>query len=474
MRSSLFLLLTLLSGCWLAGCAQIPTVPESLATDSGAQIAVHDGRGRLSQRETTALLKRLAAQAPDSDALQRHLVIEQAVSGRPLYTGNLVTTLRDGPDAFTATFAAIHQAKHYLYLEYYILEDVALDGERLSDLLIARQSQGIQIDVMYDSLGSLSTPKEFFDRLSAAGIRVRQFNAFSAMSPYSSLNNRDHRKILVADGELAIIGGVNLSTDYQSVGGGSGPSGSEPVHAPTRRPPPRQHATLPEPWHDTDLQIQGPAVRELKRLFEQHWKSQGGTADELLPDPPGMESWGDEVVRIIGSEHGRLVPRYYATLLAGIRSASAHVWVTAAYFVPTFQERQALARAARHGVDVRLLLPSHSDSPPALAVQQSYYSGLLRAGVKIYEREDGILHSKTIVTDSVWSIVGSSNFDHRSVLFNDEVDAVVIGQKTGAQLEQYFTEGLQHAHQVDVQTWHQRAFTRKLRERFWRLWEQWL
>jgi cardiolipin synthase len=458
MRLRLASLIALLIAAALCGCVHIPTVPESVSTQTPAPIAVSDARGRLSQRETDALLKRLAAQSPDADALQRHLAIEQALSGRPLYTGNQVIPLRDGADAFAATFAAIHQAQHYLYLEYYILEDVEYDGEHLSDLLIGRRQQGIQIDVMYDSLGSLSTPHEFFDRLEAAGIHVRAFNPFSALSPFSSLNSRDHRKILVADSELAIIGGVNLSTDYQSLG-----SGGEQV------------ASAHEPWHDTDLQIEGPAVRELKRLFEQHWTSQGGAPDELAQDLGELQSQGNQVVRIIGSEHGRrLVPRYYGTLLAGIRSASTQVWVTAAYFVPTFQERQALARAARRGIDVRLLLPSHSDSSPALAVQHSYYAGLLRAGVKIFERQDGILHSKTIITDSVWSLVGSSNFDHRSVLFNDEVDAVVIGRATGAQLEQYFTVGLQHARQIDLKSWSQRPFTQKLRERFWRLWEQWL
>jgi cardiolipin synthase len=458
----------------LAGCAHIPTVPDTASTETAAQVTVRDARGRLSQRETDALLKRLASQSPDADAMQRHLAIEQAVSGRPLYTGNRVVPLRDGPDAFAATFAAIHQAQHYLYLEYYILQDVEYNGEHLSDLLIQRHQQGVAIDVMYDSLGSLSTPREFFDRLTAAGIHVLQFNPFSALSPYASLNSRDHRKILVADGALAIIGGVNLSADYQSSSGGSAGEGASTGSSGGHAPLPRTQGTPPEPWHDTDLQIEGPSVRELTRLFEQHWTSQGGTQDELIHITDEPQSPGDEVVRIIGSEHGRLVPRYYATLLAGIRSASTQVWVTAAYFVPTFQERQALARAARRGIDVRLLLPSHSDSSPALAVQQSYYAGLLRAGVKIYERQDGILHSKTIVTDSVWSIVGSSNFDHRSVLFNDEVDAVVIGRKTGAQLEQYFTDGLEHATAVDLKSWRTRPFTRKLRERFWRLWEQWL
>jgi cardiolipin synthase len=181
---------------------------------------------------------------------------------------------------------------------------------------------------------------------------------------------------------------------------------------------------------------------------------------------------GDEVVRIIGSEGGRLKPRYYATLLSAIRSAGTRIWVTAAYFVPTHQEKEALARAARGGVDVRLLLPSHSDSSAALAAQQSHYTELLGAGVRIYERDKGILHSKSVVVDGVWSIVGSSNFDHRSLLFNDEVDAVVISVATGAQLDQYFQRDLERASAIDLATWKRRPLTRKLREHFWRLWEQ--
>jgi cardiolipin synthase len=452
-----------LLGATLSGCAHVPSVPEPLAIDTGAQIQVRGARGALSPRATAAVLSRLSAQAPDSSALQRHLAIEQTVSGSPLYTGNRVTVLRDGPDTFAATFAAIHAAQHYLYLEYYIFEDVSFNGEQLSDLLIARQQQGVQIDVIYDGIGSLSTPEALFDRLRSAGIRVRQFNPIGT-SPFS-INDRDHRKILIADGQSGIIGGVNLSVDYESgSGGGSAPDAD--------RAPVTPAAPAHEPWHDVDLRIDGPAVRELKQLFEQHWIGQGGSAAELIASVEALTARGDEVVRVIGSQGGQLTPRYYATLISAIRSAATHIWVTAAYFVPTHQEYRALARAARRGVDVRLLLPSHSDSGPALAAQHSHYAELLKAGVKIYERSDGILHSKTVVVDGVWSIVGSSNFDHRSVLFNDEVDAVVISAATGAQLESYFQQDLEHAAGIDLASWEQRPLAQKLREHFWRLWEQ--
>jgi cardiolipin synthase A/B len=144
------------------------------------------------------------------------------VAGSPLYTGNRVTVLRDGPDTFAATFAAIHSAQHYLYLEYYIFEDVSFNGEQLADLLIARQQQGVQIDVIYDGIGSLSTPGRC-----STGCVAPEFasgnSTRSGTSPFS-INDRDHRKILIADGQSAIIGGVNLSVDYESgSGGGSSP-----------------------------------------------------------------------------------------------------------------------------------------------------------------------------------------------------------------------------------------------------------
>jgi cardiolipin synthase A/B len=466
----------------LAGCAAVPTIPEPhtlQSTNEIQPIRVRGANGPLSQRDADRLLARLGERAPDVGAFDRHLLVEQEVAGAPLYTGNRVTILRDGPQTFAAIFKALHQAQHYLYLEYFILEDVTFGNERLSDLLIERHRNGVKIDIIYDAIGSFQTPSSFFDRLKAAGIRLQQFNPVDPFSPHFAINERDHRKILVADGGTAIVGGVNLSTDYEHTpsGGSIGMgtlSGSGQQQGAQQAAQNGQHNGNPQTlvWHDTDLEIDGPSVAELKKLFEQHWRAQGGSADDLVADGDAPAPRGDQVVRIIGSQAGQLLPRYYATLLSAIRTATSRIWITAAYFVPTYQERQALARAARRGVDVRLLLPSVSDSKAALAVQHSNYGPLLHAGVKIYERADGMLHSKTAVMDGVWSVVGSSNFDHRSVLFNDEVDAVVIGSNTGAALEQYFQDDLQHAHQIDLGSWRKRPFSQKVREQFWRLWQQ--
>jgi cardiolipin synthase A/B len=447
----------------LLGCAHVPTIPEPLSIETAGQINVTGARGSLSQRDTNAVLKRLAAQMPDADALQRHLAIEQSVAGTPLYTGNRVTILRDGDEAFGAIFAAARAAQRYLYLEYYEFEDVQHDGEQLSDLLLERKRAGVQIDVIYDSVGSISTPAELFDRLAAAGIQVQRFNPINPFTKHFAVNKRDHRKLLLADGMVGIIGGVNLSANYQSAPFGSASESSTPPAAAERH----------EPWHDIDLQIEGPALREFKELFDQHWLQQGGPAAALAEPGAAIAAQGDQVVRVVGSQAGgKLSPRYYATLISAIRSAESRIDVTAAYFVPTHQEQQALSRAARRGVHVRLLLPSHSDTSAPLAVQRSHYGALLRSGIEIYEREDGIQHSKAVVLDGVWSIVGSSNFDHRSVLFNDEIDAVVIGSRTGAQLQQFFEQDLEHAQRIDADSWNRRPWSERLRERFWRLWEQ--
>ena len=454
----------------VAGCAHVPVVDEAdlVKASDGSQIKVFGARGPLSSRQSKAVLARLAAQAPDAGTLERHLAVEQIVAESPLFIGNQVRILRDGAETFPAMFAAIRQATRYLYLEYYIFEDVTCEGETLSDLLSRQSLAGVHVRVIYDGIGSIGTDSGFFDKLRAAGVQVVEFNPPNPWKRHFALNSRDHRKLLVADGTVAILGGVNLSSTYQSA-----PSAGEAT--PTRG---ADKQTPQDVWHDTDIQIDGPVVSEVEKLFWEHWREQQEASLEIdadypaaAPDPPAQPP-GDEIVRILGSSPTKLKRRYYVTAISAIRNAESSIWITGAYFVPTHQEKEGLMAAARRGVDVRLLLPARSDSGPALAVQHSHYEALLRAGVKIYERDDGILHSKTMVIDRVWSIVGSSNFDHRSVLFNDELDAVVLGKETGERLANDFTADLQHSQAIDPEQWRRRSTLERLRESFWRLWEQ--
>jgi cardiolipin synthase A/B len=449
----------------LSGCAHIPVVDETQllkeAEAGGAQrIPVYGAHGPLTARESRRVLARVAAQAPDADVLQRHLAVEQIVAESPLYTGNSVRVLHDGAETFPAMFDAIAGAQRFLDLEYYILEDVESGGRHLGDLLVDRARAGVQVRVIYDAVGSLDTPAAFFDRLRSAGVQLVEYNPVNplkAPGPYAP-NMRDHRKILVADDSIAIVGGVNLSADYES--------------APTLGSATRTAGGTPQVWHDVDVEIRGPVVDELSKLFRAHWREQHGPSLGEEPSPGNEQAQGKEIVRILGSSPKRLASRYYVAVLTAIRTAQSSVWITAAYFVPTHQELRGLEAAARRGVDVRLLLPSHSDIGLIVPVERSYYPGLLRAGVKVYERSDGIVHSKSMVVDDVWSLVGSSNFDQRSILFNDEVDAVMLGNSTADQLRGGLERDFGHAQRIDWAQVREEGMLERLKGRFWRLWEK--
>jgi cardiolipin synthase len=448
-------------GLALAACASLPkTEPPVLPALADHPIELVGAKGPLSARQAAAIFRRLKLEAPDADALKRHLAIEQAVAGSPLYTGNRSRILQDGAQTFPAMFDAIRAASRSIHLEYYTFEDIECDGTRLSELLTSKRAAGVEVAVIYDSIGSNTTPAAFLESLREAGVQLLAFNPVNPLKAHRhwSINDRDHRKMLVADDRIAIVGGINLAATYQS----------------TRPHAGEASATLPKAqtlyWRDTDIEIVGPAVAELDKLFRDHWAQQGGPALVDIDMPPGSEPQGTETIHVIGSTPGTFAPRYYATVLSAINTAERRIWITAAYFVPTRQERAALRAAARRGVDVRLLVPSYSDSPAALAVQHSSYSDLCGAGVKIYERDGVVLHSKSIVVDSVWSVIGSSNLDHRSVLFNDEVDAVVLGNATAKEFERVFLSDLAAAHAIDPVTWGQRPPMERLRELFWKAW----
>ena len=443
---------------FLAGCAAVPRVNDTPSPEA-AQIV--GARGPLTAQQSRALLDRLAPEPGDAGILKRHTAIEQAVAETPLVAGNATHLLIDGQETFAAMFAAMRGAKTSINLEYYILEDVESDGLRLSDLLISKRGQGVAVNILYDSYGSKATPPEFFRRLRDAGAAVVEFNPLNPVT----FNFRDHRKILVVDGEVAIVGGINLSTTYQSSSGSGAPASGGAGGKPASY------------WRDTDLEIEGPVVAQLQSLFLEHWEQQKGPPLDHAQYFPAVAPKGREVVRIVGSTPDKAVPRFYVTLLSAIRNAEKNVWLSAAYFVPTAQEEDDLVAAARRGVDVRLLLPSDSDSKMALAVGRSHYGSLLKAGVKIYEVQDEVLHSKTASIDGVWTAVGSSNFDPRSVVFNDEVDAIVLGSATANAFERMFQRDLARAKPIDLESWRRRPLGQRLMELFEVtsfLWRNWL
>jgi cardiolipin synthase len=387
-------------------------------------VQVEGARGPLSAAQSKAILDGLRTRGQGTDIFDRHLALEEAIVGSPLTTGNQVVLLQDGPATYQAMFAAILAARDHINMETYILEDDEV-GQRFAQALIDKQQQGVQVNLIRYSVGTIDTPAAFFQRLTDSGIRVLEFNPVNPLAARKEweLNRRNHRKLLIVDGHTAFLGGINISSVYS---GGSFGRGS------------RARPDADAAWRDTDLQLQGPVVAELQKLFIATWDMQKGEPLAAKNYYPRPESVGRKVVRAIGSSPDEAYSLIYATLLSAIGSAETSVHLTNAYFVPDPQLLAALEAAAARRVDVTLILPGRTDSWLVFHAGRGYYEQLLLAGVKIHERRGAILHSKTALIDGVWATVGSTNLDWRSFLHNHELNAVVLGVELLARVWEYW------------------------------------
>ena len=446
------------------GCSSLPRIVPDLERGARAPVPLEGARGPLSAAESKAILDGLARRSPETDIFTRHLALEEAIVGSPLTTGNRVLLLQDGPATYQAMFAAIAAAKDHINLETYIFDDDEV-GQRFAQALMARQAQGVQVNVLRDSAGTFRTPATFFARLAASGIRVHEFNPINPLAARESWqwNQRGHRKLLIVDGRTAFLGGINISSVYS---GGSFKLGSQSA--------PKTPVADNLAWRDTHLQLQGPVVAELQKLFIAAWEKQKGPtlASKNYFPPPQMA--GQQVVRAIGSSPDEPFSLIYATLLSAIGSAETSVSITNAYFVPDPQLLAALEAAARRGVNVSLILPSQTDSWLVFHAGRRFYARLLRAGVKIHERRGVILHSKTALIDGVWATVGSTNLDWRSFLHNYELNAVVLGVDFGRQVQAMFDRDLAASDPILLEQWQQRSIDLRFKEQFARAWEYWL
>jgi len=452
---------------FIGGCAtsSLPDV-QQMESRANGPVKLEDAHGPLSAAQSKAILDGLRQKNGDPSILERHVAVEEAAVSSPLVVGNKATLLQDGAATYKAMFAAIGKARQHVNVETYIIEDDEV-GRDFTDLLIATRKKGVRVNVIYDSVGSLNTPKEFFDRLRDNGIPVLEFNPVNPLSGDKdwSLNNRDHRKLLIVDGRVAFLGGINISNVYS---GGSAPSGKKIAREK------QENGKVVPPWRDTHVQIEGPVVAEFQKLFMQTWEKQGG---EPLPDAgyfPKLEVQGKEIVRAVGSASDETYSRIYVTLVSAINSAETQVHITNAYFVPDRQLLDALMDAARRGVDVKLLLPSHTDFWAVFHAGRRHYTELLEAGVKIYERQGPLLHSKTAAVDGVWSCVGSTNLDWRSFLHNNEIDAVILGNGFATQMQAMFDRDLEKSRAIELETWNKRPVSDRLKEWSAGMWEYWL
>jgi len=447
----------------LAGCASLPNARAALSTAAPHMVQFNSAHGALPTKKGQVILTQLQQEVGNLDILHKHLALEQQINPEnSLVLGNKVTLLQDGPSTYKAMFAAIRNARHTINLETYIFEDGRI-GDEFEELLLSKQAQGVQVNLIYDSVGSLGTPKAFFQFMAGTGIRVVEFNPVNPLAHNPKtwrLNNRDHRKLLIVDGSIVFVGGINISNAYSS--------GSILRHSA------KTGSSSMAGWRDTHVEIAGPVTAEFQKLFLDTWQKQGGAPLARRDYFPQLRKQGNEIVRAIGSEANDPGSPIYLTLLSAINNAERQIHLTYAYFVPDPQLITALIGAAQRGVDVKLILPSHSDSWIVFNAGRSHYDQLLRSGVKIYERRGSVMHAKTATIDGVWSTIGSTNLDWRSFLHNDEINAVILGSDFANQMEAMFSRDLEQSDQINLAQWEHRPITSRFKEWLSRLPEYWL
>jgi cardiolipin synthase len=357
--------------------------------------------------------------------------------------------------------AAIGAARESINLETYIFNEDEV-GERFADALSARSAAGIEVRVIYDSMGSRASSPAFFERMRAAGVDLVEFHPVNPLDGGNplDLNVRDHRKLVIVDGRIAFTGGINLDRNYSSSSGGR-----------------RRASTRPERgWRDTHIEVRGPAVAGFQRLFFTNWEESGGEHDggreRYFPEP---RSEGRDLVRVLSSVGGDGEPSPIRIAYGEAADAAAsRIWITQSYFGPDADLIRTLAAAAGRGVDVRIIVSGVSDAPMMLAVSRSYYETLLEGGVRIFESDDFMLHAKTAVIDGVWSTVGSSNLDYRSFLHNHEVNAVVVSESFGEEMEALFRSDLARSREIVLDAWRERPWLDRVKETLSRFALYWL
>ena len=338
--------------------------------------------------------------------------------------GNRVSLLVDGPLTYSAMHAQIAGATRRIHLENYIIHDDAA-GRGFAAQLAAKAREGVRVRVLYDWIGSWGTSRSFWRELRAAGVEVRTFGPPRLHDPLL-IACRDHRKVLVIDGERGITGGLCIGNEWV----GDAAAG--------RRP-----------WRDTAVEIHGPAARALDAAFARAWVFADGEApDDDLGVPSSVDGDSSVSVRVVATEPGR--ERAARTIDLMVALTGARLWVTEAYLSMSQRLYQAFIDAARGGVDVRLLLPSTSDLRLVRNISRVGYRGLLRSGVRIWEWNGPMLHAKTMVADGQWVRIGSSNLNASSLLANWELDVLTDDAQLALALEDQYLRDLSESSEITL------------------------
>ena len=350
--------------------------------------------------------------------------------GEHLVEGNQVRLLRNGSSAFPEMLRAIGEAKQQILLEMYWFGSDQI-GRKFAAALAAAAQRGVEVAIIFDAVGSVGASDEMFAELERAGAQVIEFNPIAPWKHrfrLSRLTRRDHRKILVVDGRFGFTGGINIADFWLSLDEGGGG------------------------WRDDMVRIEGPAVAGLRDCFAQVWGRLRGHELSLVGFPrlpagafrPGR----GQAVRVLGQHYFRTRHEISRSYVYYLRAATKRIFIANSYFVPDGRVLRALKRAARRGVDVRIVVPGQSDVDIVRHASRAVWGRLLRAGVRIFEWDESVLHTKSAVIDSSWSTIGTFNFDYLSLQMNLEVNVSVLDARFAATLEASFLDDFERCREV--------------------------
>ncbi len=359
-----------------------------------------------------------------------------------LSQGNRTHLLCNGESKFPEVLAALEAAQHHIHLEYYIFNDDGI-GRRIADVLMRKAREGVQVRFIYDDYGSASLRRGLGKELLAAGVEAFPFRKILLLFLANGMNYRNHRKIIVVDGRVGFVGGINVSDKYINANG------------------PGLY------WRDEHLRIDGPAVLSLQHIFLTDWNFCSGLriAFNEAHFPLSVDAMPGEVVQVVSSGPDSDHPDILYALVQAILLSRSHIRLTTPYFIPDKSLLDALCIAARSGVTVDLLVPGISDSWIVNTTSRSYYSELLAVGVRIHAYRKGFVHAKTAVFDGRVAMVGTANLDHRSFDLNFEVNAFVYHAAQAAELAAEFDRDLQDADLIDPEQWAKRPVAQRIAER---------
>jgi cardiolipin synthase len=364
----------------------------------------------------------------------------------PAYRRNRVELLPDGHHFFQALFDAIRTARHYILLEYYLIRSDHT-GKALAAGLAEAIDRGVRVVLIYDYIGCVETPAQFFRHLARQGVELFAFNVPSFRRGIRWFDRRDHRKMTIIDGSTAFLGGFNIGDEYAGLA------------------PPGQR------FRDAGLRISGSAVRELERIFAETWRM-GRDTPPLLPSagagPPLRQRGNATILIVSGGPHHR-ASYIRNAFRSAIASASEDIILVTPYFVPGPRVIRSLLRAVRRGVRVRILLPARNDVPLIRFVGVSYYTALLSGGIEIYELEHEILHAKIMLIDSERAVIGSANLDQRSFHRNFELNGIIDDRGFGRRVRGMLEQTIREARPVSLADHERRGMVSRALEQIVRL-----